>query len=243
MKKLLPILISVFISYSVHAGTNLQEVKVNCDDVKLSLNTAIDNKLNFGAYWNDSGVFPNPPKYTEIGDSIRSKVRRFKVTCPDFSASYDGNMAEIKAKDYVTVLSKFSEYDTEPSLFNISGYKYPNIRKGFFSSNYSINLRNFNFKTSIYEMSEGKDLNEELLKYISVQKDSVIGYKVDGGELKPLLYDRKMSNYKQDFSEAKTIDIFHKISSSNVGVTIQRIFIDKDNGILRIYAKSPFPNK
>ncbi|MEQ1309618.1 hypothetical protein [Acinetobacter bereziniae] len=231
------------VSGFANAETSLPLVKVNCDDVKLSLNTVMDNKLNFGAYWNDAGVFPNPPKYTEIGDSVRSKIKKFKIQCPNFSASYDGNIAEIKSDNYEAVLAKFSKFDLDPKLYSISGYKYPNIKEGFMNSSYSIDLNSFSLKTSIYDLVEGEDFNDNLRKTISVKKDSIIGYKVDGGELKPLLYDRRVSSYKNDFSSAKTIDIYHKISSSDVGVVIQRIFIDKENGVLRIYRKSPFPTK
>lgn len=243
MKKLLIIAVLGSATTGTFANSDLPLIKVNCDDVKLSLNTVMDNKLNFGAYWNDLGVFPEPPKYTEIGDSIRSKNKKFKIQCPDFSASYDGNVAEIKSSGYESVLARFSKFDLEPHLYSISGYKYPNIKEGFFNSSYSIDLNNFNLKTGIYDLSEGEDFSDNLRKTLSVKKDSIIGYKINSGELKPLLYNRKVSNYKTDFNEAKTIDIYHKISSSNVGVVIQRIFIDKDNGVLRLYGKSPFPAK
>lgn len=243
MKRLLIAGVVGFTAANTIANSNLPLVRVNCDDVKLDINTVIDNKFNFGAYWNDPGVFPNPPKYTEIGDSTRSKVKKFKIQCPDFSASYDGNIAEIKSSDYAGVLAKLSKYDMDPHLYSISGYKYPNIKKGFFNSSYSFNLNNFSLKTSIWDINQGDDLNNDILKYSSIKKDSIIGYKINNGELKPLLYDRKVSDYMNDFESAKTIDIFHKISSSNAGVTIQRIFIDKDNGLLKIYGKSPFPIK
>lgn len=243
MKNLLIVGVLWGLGVNAFANPSLPLIKVNCDDVKLSLNTVIDNKLNFSAYWNDSGVFPDPPKYTEIGDSIRSKIKKFKIQCPDFSASYDGNIAEIKSDNYVGALARFSKYSLEPHLYSISGYKYPNIKQGFFNSSYTINLNDFSLKSSIWDINQGDDLNSDILKYSSIKKDSIIGYKINGGELKPLLYDRKVSNYKNDFESAKTIDIYHKISSSNVGVVIQRIFIDKESGVLRIYGKSPFPTK
>lgn len=241
MKKI--ILMGLLFCSVAKAETSLPLVKVNCEDVKLSLNTVMNDKLNFGAYWNDIANFPNPPKYTEIGDSKLSKIKKFRIECPDFTASYDGNMAEIKSNSYSDVLTKISQFDVDPHLYSISGYKYPNIKKGFYNSNYSINLSNFTIKTSIFDLKEGEDASTDLMKSLAIKKDSIIGYKVDGSELKPLLYDRRIANYKNDLEAAKTIDIFHKISSSNVGVIIQRIFIDKDNGILRIYGKAPFPNK
>lgn len=236
------IFISSLLFFSGNLFANIPTVKVNCDDVKISINTLIDDKFNFDAYWNDPGVFPNPPKYTEIGDSKRSTVKKFKFECPDFSVSYDGNMAEIKSRDNSSVLARVDSYGRQLNLYSISGYRYPNIKQGFFNSSYSINLESLELKTSIWNIKQGEDLNNDILKYSSIKKDSIIGYKVNNGDLKPLLYDRKVSNYMSDFDTAKTIDIFHKISSSNVGVTVQRIFIDKENGILRIYAKYPFPN-
>ncbi len=242
MKKILFAGMLGVLSTITYASPGLTVVKVNCDDVKLSLNTVMDNKMNFGAYWNEAGVFPDPPKYTEIGDSIRSKIKKFKIQCPEFSASYDGNVAEIKSNSYADVLARFSKYDLDPHLYSISGYKYPNIKKGFFNSSYTFSLNDFSLKSGIWEIEQGDDLNNDILKYSSIKKDSIIGYKIDGGELKPLLYDRKVAIYKKDFESANTIDVFHKISSSNVGVTIQRIFIDKEKGLLRIYGKSPFPS-
>lgn len=227
---------------AVYADSTLPIVKVNCDDVKLSLNTVMNDKLNFGAYWNDTATFPNPPKYTEIGDSKFSKIRKFRIDCPRFTASYDGNIAEVKAESYSAVLEKFSKFDLEPHLYSISGYKYPNIKKGFFNISYSINLSNFNLKTSIFDLKEGEDVGKDLTKSTAIKKGSIIGYKVDGSELRPLLYDMKVGNYKNDFEAAKKIDIYHKVSGSEAGVIIQRIFIDKENGILRIYGKSSFPS-
>ena len=242
MKRILILSITLAFMAQASANTTPPLVKVNCDDVKLSLNTTMDNRLNFSAYWNDEGTFPNPPKYTEIGDTRLSKIKKFRIECPDFSAIYDGNMAEIKSSSYSNAINKISSYGLEANLFSISGYRYPNIKKGFFNSSYSINLETFDLKTSIWNIKEGDDLSGDILKYNAIKKDSIIGYKVDGGELKPLLYDRKVSNYKSDFDSAKTIDIYHKISSSDSGVTIQRIYIDKPKGLIRVYGKSPFPN-
>lgn len=241
-KIILTILLTSSINFT-YANTNLPLVKVNCDDVKLSINTVMDNKFNFGAYWNDTGVFPNPPKYTEIGDSNISKIKKFRFECPSLQVSYDGNVAEIRTGEHSNFLEKISEHDLEPKLYSVSGYKYPNIQKGFMNSSYSISLKDFLLRTSIYELAEGENFKSDLRKSLSVKKDSIVGYKVDGGELKPLLYDQQISHYKSDLDKAKTIDIYHKISSSNVGVIIQRIFIDKESGILRIYSKSPFPTK
>lgn len=243
MKKLLLLGLLINVFHLAHAETAIPTVKVNCEDVKLSIHPTMQSSLSFSAYWNDKGNFPQPPKYTEIGDSNKSVIRKFKFECPLLKVSYDGSVAEISSTDYSAVLDRISPYDLELDLFSISGYKYPNIEKGFMNSSYKIDIKNFDIKTSIYSLTEGQDFAEDILKYSAIKKDSIIGYKVNGGELKPLLYDRKVSDYKNDFKSAKTIDIFHKVASMNVGVIVQRIFIDKDNGILRIYKKYPFPQK
>lgn len=241
MKKIFLLLLGV--GSLANAETLVPTVKVNCDDVKLSIHSTMESTLSFSAYWNDPATFPNPPKYTEIGDSKKSAAPKFKFECPKLKVSYDGNAAEIKSNSYSDIVDQIPSHYQKIDFFSISGYQYPNIKKGFINSSYQFNLRTFDLKTSIYDLEEGQDLNNDLLKYMAIKKDSIIGYKINGGELKPLLYDRKVSRYKDDFNSAKTIDIFNKISSGNAGVVVQRIYIDKESGILRIYKKSPFPQK
>ncbi len=243
MKKLIYVLLIGAGGSWANAGTTIPTVKVNCEDVKLSIHSTMESALSFSAYWNDPATFPEPPKYTEIGDSNKSVIKKFKFECPTLKVSYDGNIAEIQSTSYPAIVDQIPNFYQDLDLFSISGYQYPNIKKGFFNSSYKFNLKTFNIKTSIYDLAEGQDLDHDSFRYMAIKKDSIIGYKTDGSELKPMLYDKKVSKYKDDFSAAKTIDIFHKVSSSDVGVVVQRIYIDKDNGILRIYKKSPFPQK
>jgi hypothetical protein len=243
MKKIIYLILVGFVGSWANAETVIPTVKVNCEDVKLSIHSTMEGDLSFSAYWNDPASFPEPPKYTEVGDSSKSVIKKFKFECPTLKVSYDGNVTEIKSTNYSAIVDQIPSFYQELDLFSISGYQYPNIKKGFFNSSYKFNLKTFDIKTSIYDLVEGQDLNSDLFKYMSIKKDSIVGYKIDGAELKPLLYDRKISQYKDDFNTAKSIDIFHKVSSSNVGVVVQRMYIDKENGILRIYKKSPFPQK
>lgn len=232
----------VFMPVVIYADVPL--IKVNCDDVKLSINTVMNNRFNFGAYWNEPAKFPNTPRYIEVGDSIKSSIKNFRFSCPDFSVSYDGYLAEIKAKDYNAVLDHISKYDYDIDLYSYTWYKYKNIREGIMYVSYGINLRDFNVKSRIYESKEGDDLDSRLY-HENIPKEAIIGYKVDGGELKPLLYNRKIGYYLEDFKNARTIDIYNKYPNDpfRVGETIKRIYIDKNKGILRIYRNYPFPSR
>ena len=244
MKKLLILFGTAMVFYSASAVTHAKITNVNpsCDNVKLSINTVRDDRLNFSAYWNEPATFPQPPKYVEVGDTIRSDVKNFKFNCPDFSVSYDGNIAEIKAHSYEKALEYIGEHNKELNLYFHGWYTYPNIKRDFNSINYSFDIESLNLKTSIYTALEGKDLSGDI-KFFEIPKTAIIGYKVDNGQLKPLLYDRKVSYYKDDMQNANIIDVFHKNNDDKFKLdeVIQRIHIDKSKGLIRLYRNHPFP--
>lgn len=217
-------------------------VKVNCEDVKISTLTIDKNNFSFYAYWNEPTSFPDQPKSKKIGRTSDGVFKPFKFSCPEFSASFDGNVAEIKSVDFQGAINRLGKYDREIDLYHYSFYRYPNIRKGLITVSYSFDLESFNIKSSIYTSREGDNL-DEIAFTTDVPKQAIIGYKVNGGNLKPLLYDRKVSHYKEDFNNADTIDIYHKLPIDNFGIgeNIERIFLDKRNGVIRFYIKSKFP--
>lgn len=242
MKKIL--LFGLLAASGSHAEPPL--VNANCQDMKFEVNTVQKNRFNFGAYWYEPAVFPNQPKYMEIGDktsSSGSDILKFKIICDDFSTNYDGNIAEINAANYDAVLEKLGRNNTDLNLYIRTGYKYPNIKKGFWSIGYDFSLKDFSLKILGKSLKEGDDLRNDFSTINSVESSALIGYKVDGGDLKPLLYDRKVSNYLNDFESAKIIEIFHKNSGNEDAVTIQKILIDKQSGNLKIYRKFKFPDK
>lgn len=245
MKKLLFISLLLSLSSKSFAVGNSIQVKPNCSDVKLSLNTVMDDRFNFAAYWNEPAVFPNKPKYIEVGDTSRSKIKRFNFQCPDIKVSYDGDVAEIKAKDYETIFNYISKYETSLNLYFHGWYKYEYIKEGFNSIGYSFNLKTFQLFGGAFELPEDTDLNTDAIKYHEVPKTATVGYKVDNSGLKPALYNRKTSNYLFDMHNAKIIDVYHKIEDDPfyVGAAIERIYIDKPNATIRIYRNYPFPNK
>lgn len=237
-------LLGLLIASSSYAEPPL--INANCQDVKLSINTVQKDRFNFGAYWNEPAVFPNQPKYVEIGDKTSyagSDILKFKINCDDFSSTYDGSVAEVKAANYDVVLEKLGRHNTDLNLYSRTGYRHPTIKAGFWSIGYSFDLKDFSLKISGIAAKEGQDLSEKIHTMDSVKNSAVIGYKVDGGALKPLLYDRKVSNYLSDFDSANIIEVFHKNSDDENAVTIQKIYVDKQGGILKIYRKFPFPSK
>jgi len=244
MKKFVFIGSLIAFTSSVFANTEAPLIKVNCDDVKLGINTVRDNRFNFTAYWNEPAIFPNTPKYIEVGDSLRSKNKQFRFVCPDLSVSYNGNIAEIKAKSYDSILGYISKFDYNVDLYSYSWYKYKNIREGLMSVSYGFNIKDFNIESWIYKSKEGDDLNLGL-NYDQIPKEAIIGYKVNNGELKPLLFDRKITHYLNDLNNANKFDIYHSYSNDpfRAGETLKRIHIDKDQGILRFYRNYPFPKK
>lgn len=242
MKK---IIFLVFLPVTVtYANVEVPLAKVNCDDVKLSINTTKDNRFNFVAYWNEAAVFPNTPKYIEIGDSNKSQMKKFRFQCPDLIVKYDGNIAEIKAKDYDSILNNISRFDYSVGLYSYSWYKYKNIREGFMHVGYGFNIKDFYIESWIYKSKEGDDLNNGI-HHDNIPKEAVVGYKINGGELKPLLFNKKIDYYLDDFNSADTIDVYHRYPNDQfrVGETLKRIHIGKKEGVLRFYRNYPFPSK
>lgn len=245
MKKSTNRLFAISILGFISTNTFAVEIKVNCENVKLSLNTTDKNNLKFGAHWKDESNFPNPPISQAVGNIEGGKNIDFNFECPNLSVVKTKNLIQIKSDSYKNVLKKIDDYEQNLDLYHYGFYAYPNIKQDWMVLSYEINLKSFDFKTSIYTFKEGKDLDESISFTSDVPRETVIGYKIDGGELKPLLYDRKVSFYKNNFEKANIIDIYHKMPKDKfgVGANIERIYIDKSNGILRIYRKNLFPNK
>ena len=65
MAKYLGMIIALLAYQSATAAetTSTTNVKVNCNDIKLSINTVMDDRFNFSAYWNEPAVFPKKPEY------------------------------------------------------------------------------------------------------------------------------------------------------------------------------------
>lgn len=241
MHKFLMVLIVSFSSGKLLA--EVPKIEVNCDDVIINNSPKESGKSRLVAFWKDPAVFPNPPKSNMVGDSDVSSIKKFQFSCPSYSLSYDGNIIEIKGITYEDAVSKLRG---EIPLYYAAGYEYPNIKQGYYSFGYEFDLRDFLLKSNTNKVYPGTNLDTPSRFYSNINtifKGSILGYKVNNGELKPLLYEQQVSYYYEDFENAETIDIFHKINSSPSSAIVQRIFINKSEGLVRIYYKYPFPIK
>lgn len=234
MKKLSLLGLLIIMSGFSHANEALPEVKADCDTLKLSMGTVISREVEVVPYWKNAAVFPNPPTAGSAGKDGEP----YSITCPNLSVSDDGNVVEIKAKSYKELVNLIPSYSQDMNFYGVGSYRYPNIREGFSFSGYSFNVNTFKLKSGIYELKEGMDLSKNLSTILGVPSQTVLAYKVDGGELKPLIYDRKVSKYMSDFKNADVIDIYQKLDKAMV---MERLTIDKPKGAIRIYRMHSFP--
>lgn len=217
-------------------------IKVNCDDVLVNNTPRKSSERRLVAFWKSSAVFPNPSESHIVGDSEVSPGNKFKFSCPNYSLSYDGKVIEIKGITYEEARKVIRN---KVPLYYISGYKYPNIKQGFFSSGYNFDLSNFLISSDYRTIKPGENFNldEGYVRSVTNLGDTILGYKVNNGDLKPLLYENQVYEYYEDFENSETIDIFHKIARTPSAAIVQRIFINKPEGLIRIYYEYPFPNR
>lgn len=234
MKKTALIGILIAVSGFSHADSLPPEIKVNCDTLKLSMGSSISTTIEVVPYWKNPAVFPNPPTEGRVGRDGQP----YSVKCLNIAVSDNGDVVEVRAKDYQSLIDVIPTYSRELNFYGQGSYRYPNIREGFSFSGYSFNLVNFELKSSIYTLKEGMDLSKNISTILGVPSQTVLAYKVDGGELKPLIYDRKVSKYLSDFKNANVIDIYQKLDKPMV---MERLTIDKLNGTIRMYRTNPFP--
>lgn len=216
---------------------------VNCDNVRINLAAGIDDHFKANAIWKTKGVFPSPSQTIEVGDRYENNNDpKFKINCPGLTVKYDGEVLEMKAPTYQDVIKAFSDdprFNNKIELFQYSWYRYPAIYKGRVSQQYKFDLSTLRLQTGYNQAKEGVAVNS-----FDFPNNPVIGYKVDGSELRPLLFDHKVSNYSADFDNANIIDIYHKNPKAGIeGEDIQRIYVDKANGLLKIYRNFKFPTK
>lgn len=222
-------------SATAYANPQLPLINANCESLQLSMGTSIATELKVVPFWKNPAVFPNPPTEGSAGKDGQP----YRIECPLLSVSDDGNVIEIKANSYKQLLEFIPKYASELNFYGESGYRYPNIREGFYFNGYSYDIHENKFKASIYELKEGSDLSKNTSLIFDVPSKLVLGYKVDGGPIKPLIYDRKVSRYKSDFRNANVIDIYQKLDKPMV---MERLTIDKQNGLIRMYRSSEFPS-
>lgn len=221
---------------------DIKKVVVNCDTINLYVGHSSGQEFYANATWEEPAAFPNPTKKLSVGSQSRYTQEGFEFECPQLYVKYDKNKLTVKAntvEDALDVLT--SKYDRYFDLYFYGWYTYPSIREGYNSTSYSINLYDYSLKSGYKRVGEGQDVKG--YDFRDIDSDVVIGYKVDGGKLKPVLYDQKVSWYTGDMADANIIDIYHKHDDKGFKIDekVQRIHMDKSKGLVEIYRKYPFP--
>ena len=222
---LLSVLVTSCVSISAIAATDVKKLDVNCDNVKININTRSSANFNLTASWVDTNVFPNPPKENSAGYLYPGNMQYFKFSCPNYSVYYDSDVIEIKAKTYKDIMAAIPSNSQKLNL-RFMGYTF--------------DLANLELKDSMVGLAYSRRFGDDDI-FAMAPKTAVIGYKVDGSHLKPMLYNQTVSDYKMDLVKANKIDIYHKDDEVGSAKIQHRIHIDKPNGILRIYGNYPFP--
>lgn len=195
----------------------------------------IDNDSIIGRYQKEA-QFPNPPERVYLGGPTFGEAKPFEISCPEISAKYDGNIYEFKAKTYQDIW-KYVSVSGGISFYYHYGYKYPAIRADFYSNKIGFNPIDFQVFRD-HRLIHRTVGNAEFSNY----KDVVIGYKIDNGKLEPLLYNGKLTtDYQHIFAKANEFQLFYK-QKEDYGVKIQSVYINKSEGVIRLYRKMPFPN-
>lgn len=239
MRKFLLILsaLSAAATMTAHAETKAPD----CDSLNIML-MSMEDGLNVNANWKKPGSASNKVKTISMGDLNNVADPSFKISCPNFSANYDGTALKIKADSYKRVVDHlYKQLNRGVDLYNYRWYSDPKLKTDLKVDKYSFDLERLLLTDGYLKLPEGTTLNSN---QSFIPNTAIISYKINGGELKPLLKNKNVSKYSADFKAAKTIDIYHKNPDiGRKGFGVERIFIDKENGVLEIYKDYDYPTQ
>lgn len=252
MNKFLATIVIFTLPVTYSYADDIKELDVGCENVLIDIGNTSNHELYAIVSWETSATFPNPQQQGSYGNNLGYK--KFQFTCPNYSATYDGDKLSIKADSLETALGLItSEFDPTISLYYLGwssnpyadnyvppSYPYTSSRG---STSYSFNPHEYGVRSGKNVLIEGQDLRIVPTSYHGghIDKEVMIGYRVNNGELKPLLYDMKLAKgYSEEMLSADVIDVYH-YSPKKYGSRLQRIHLDKKNGLVELYKKHPFP--
>ena len=239
MKKI--ILITSAVSLALSMPAYASETVPDCDSLNIMLMSMKDG-LDVNANWKVASRVPNRSKTVSMGDLNKDADPSFSISCPGFSATYDGKALKMKADSYKGITDHlYKQLNRGVDLYNYRWYTDPKVRTDFKVDKYSFDLERLLLTDGYVKIPEGSRLGS---KQSFIPNSAVIAYRINGSELKPLMQNRGVNSYSSDFKAAKTIDIYHKNPDMiNRGFGVQRLFIDKEKGVLEIYKSYDFPSK
>jgi len=211
----------------------------DCDSLNIMLMSMKDG-LDINANWKVKDTATNRFKTVSMGDLNKSADPSFTITCPDFSANYDGNVLKMKADNYQGIIDHlYKQLNRGVDLYNYRWYTNPKSKTSFKVDKYSFDLERLVLTDGYIKMPEGGSISK---KQAFIPNQAAISYKIDGGSLKSMLANKNVSKYSADFKAAKSIDIYHKNPNmGRKGFGVERIFVDKENGTLEIYKNHAYP--
>lgn len=191
--------------------------------------------LKMGSYirlsYKEKATFPDVPKATD-------KFLKFDNVDIDqcgYTITGDTNKVYIKANSVSELLKLVAVENTSwfaIPMLKSSGYKYPSIREGFYLYPLYVVLN-----TKDNSVSNLKADNDYIAE--STFRDSVIGYKLNNGALKPYYYDGKVIPFTIP-PETSTLDFYAKKGDTVNDGWDRILFNFKDNSITLWY-NYPFP--
>lgn len=218
-----------------------EDTTPDCDSLNVML-MSMKQGLDINANWRTAGSAPNKFKTISVGDSNKTGSPGFNISCPNLTATYDGKVLKMKADNYKGITDHlYKQLNRGVDLYNYRWYTNPEVKTTFKVDKYSFDLERLILTDGYIKMPEGSSITK---KQSFIPSNALISYKVNGGELKPMLANRNIAKYSDDFKAAKTIDIYHKNPDMDRrGFGVERIFVDKENGVLEIYKQHAFPSK
>ncbi|WP_296405532.1 hypothetical protein [Psychrobacter sp.] len=222
---------------SAHA----QKYTADCDSLNIML-MSMNDDLDINANWRSESSGSSKYKTVSVGDSSHSADPSFSISCPNFNANYDGKVLKIKADSYKGIIDHlYKQLNRGVDLYNYRWYTDPKLKTDFKVDKYSFDLDRLLLTDGYIKIPEGSSMGND---QSFIASTAAISYKINGGELKPLLLNKSVANYSSDFKASKTIDLYHKNPDiGRKGFGVERIFIDKENGVLEIYKQYVFPPK
>lgn len=235
MKKLFVIcslIATGFVSTVGYAKTIIKD----CDEAVIQFSN-IGSHIGLKTTWKKNATFPNPAKTGTVEQD-------YQVQCTGISVTSTSQMIEIKADSYDDIIKHLKHYvqGQKIKIFDNAGFVHPTIQARPYSYSLKIDLEKLVLEDWFANRKQLDD-NSKIFSMI-VPESGVVGYKADGGDLKPLIYDGKVHEYQQAFATANHLMIFVKTGNKNEDSksSFEALEIDKANGILRIYKKYQFPN-
>ncbi|OOS24229.1 hypothetical protein [Moraxella pluranimalium] len=222
MKRLVLPVMAWLCSSMAYANTH-----TDCDTMEL----AFANTETFGidVIYTTKATFPNPPQKV-----VLNSFQGYDFACHGVSISNTADGFVLRSSDLVKTLKSFKKDRDGIVLNDDTSYKYPHIQMGLQPRVFAFNPQSLRLEYNHSTLRTKKMQHG----YYAVYDTDVMAYRVNGGELLPLLYRGEISSYAKDFDRANELDIYYQSSEKSVHINI-----NKANNELSVTKNVPMPSK